>query len=45
VGTEMVLEDEVYIDPDFKEFRTPRMLLWKTYYTAIRKELDKLLAD
>lgn len=45
VGTDMVLEDEDYIDADFKEFRTPRMLLWKTYYTAVRKELDKLLAD
>jgi len=45
VGTEMVLEDEDYIDPDFKEFRTPRMLLWKTYYAAVHKELDKLLAD
>jgi hypothetical protein len=45
VGTDMVLEDEDYIDADFKEFRTPRMLLWKTYYTAVRKELDQLLAD
>jgi len=41
----MVLEDEDYIDADFKEFRTPRMFLWKTYYNAVRKELDKLLAD
>jgi len=45
VGTDMVLEDEDYIDADFKEFRTPRMFLWKTYYNAVRKELDKLLAD
>ena len=45
VGTEMVIEDEDCIDADFKEFRTPLMLLWKTYYTAVRKELDKLLAD
>ena len=45
VGKEMVLEDEDYIDADFKEFRSPRMLLWKTYYKAVRKELDKLLAD
>ena len=45
VGTKMVLEDEDYIDADFKEFRTPKMLLWKTYYTGVRKELDKLLAD
>ncbi len=45
VGTEMVLEDEDYIDADFKEFRTPKMFLWKTYFNAVRKELDKLLAD
>jgi hypothetical protein len=45
VGTDMVLEDEDYIDPDFKEFRTPRMFLWKKYYSAVRKELDQLLAD
>ncbi len=45
VGTEMVLEDEDYIDADFKEFRTPSMFLWKTYYRAVREELDKLLAD
>ena len=45
VGTEMVLEDEDYVDADFKEFRTPKMFLWKTYYKAVRKELDKLLAD
>ena len=45
VGDKMVLEDEDYVDADFKEFRTPRMLLWKTYYSAVRKELDQLLAD
>jgi len=45
VGDKMVLEEEDYIDADFKEFRTPSMLLWKTYYDAVRKELDKLLAD
>ena len=45
VGDEMVLEDEDYIDADFKEFRTPKMFLWKTYYSGVRKELDKLLAD
>jgi len=45
VGTDMVLEDENYIDPDFKEFRTPRMFLWKTYYSAVRKGLDKLMED
>jgi len=41
----MVLEKEGYINPDFKEFRTPLMLLWTTYYAAVRKELDRLLAD
>ena len=45
VGDEMILEDEDYIDADFKEFRTPKMFLWKTYYSGVRKELDKLLAD
>ncbi len=45
VNSTMVLEDEDYIDADFKEFRTPSMLLWRTYYSAVRKELDALLAD
>ncbi len=45
VGDKMVLEDEDYIDADFTEFRTPKMFLWKTYYSAVRKELDQLLAD
>ena len=45
VNDSMVLEDEDYIDADCKEFRTPKMLLWKTYYKAVRKELDLLLAD
>jgi hypothetical protein len=44
-GEKMVLEKEGYVSPDFKEFRTPLMLLWNTYYAAVRKELDKLLAD
>ena len=45
VGDKMVLEGEDYVDADFKEFRTPKMLLWKTYYSAVRKELDRLLSD
>ena len=45
VGAKMVLEDEDYIDADFKEFRTPSMFLWKVYYSAVRKELDALLSD
>ena len=42
-GNEIALEDEDYLTPDFKEFRTPKMLLWKTYYSAVRKELDQLI--
>lgn len=45
VGDKMVLEKEDYVDADFKEFRTPSMLLWNTYYKEVQKELDKLLAD
>ncbi len=45
VGTKMVLEDEDYVDPDFKDFRTPKMMLWSVYYSVVCKELDKLLAD
>ncbi len=45
VGDKMVLEDEDYVDADFKDFSTPKMLLWKTYYSVVRKELDLLLAD
>jgi len=45
VGKKMVLEKEGYVEADFKEFRTPSMLLWNVYYAAVRKELDKLLAD
>ena len=45
VGENMVLEDEEYIDADHKEYRTPRMFFWRTYYSGIRRELDKLLAD
>jgi len=42
-GNEMALDDEGYLNPDFKEFRTPKMLLWKTYYLAVRKELNQLI--
>lgn len=45
VGDKMVLEEEDYVEADFKEFRTPSLLLWTTYYNAVRKELDRLLAD
>ena len=45
VGGKMVLEDEDYIEADFKEFRSPKMFLWKMYHSAVRQELNKLLAD
>jgi hypothetical protein len=45
VGDSLVLEEEEYVEADFKEFRTPSMFLWKTYYSAVKKELDKLLAE
>ena len=41
----LVLEQEAYIDADYKEFRTPQMFLWKTYYAESKKALNKLLAD
>ena len=43
--TGLVLEQEAYIEADYKEFRTPQMFLWKTYYSESKKALDKLLAD
>ena len=45
VGKKMVLEKEGYVEADFREFHTPSMLMWNVYYAAVRKELDKLLAD
>lgn len=41
----LVLEQEGYIDADYKEFRRPQMLLWKAYYAEVEKALNKLLAD
>ena len=41
----MVLEEEDYIEADFKDFRTPKMFIWNIYYTGVRKKLDKLLSD
>lgn len=41
----LVLEQETYIDADYKEFRAPQMLLWKVYYAEATKALNKLLAD
>ena len=45
VGEKMVLEEEDYIEADFKEYRTPKMFIWNSYYSGVRKELDKLLSD
>ena len=45
VGSKLVLEDEDYIEADFKEFRSPSLIMWKVYYRAVKKELEKLLAD
>ncbi len=45
VAEKMVLEEEDYIEADFKEFRTPKMFIWNSYYSGVRKELDKLLSD
>ena len=42
-GSKMAPEDESWVRPDLKEFRTPKMLLWKTYYSAVRNELDQLI--
>ena len=41
----MVLEDEQYIDANFKEFRTPSLLLWKVYYNAVCNYIDKNILD
>ncbi|GBF28866.1 hypothetical protein MnTg03_00427 [bacterium MnTg03] len=41
----MVLEEEDYMETDYKEFRTPNMFIWRIYYSGVRKELDKLLSD
>jgi hypothetical protein len=43
-GNDTELEHENFVTPDLKEFRTPNMFLWKTYYSAVRKELDQLIA-
>lgn len=41
----MVLEDEQYIEANFKEFRTPSLLFWKTYYNAVCSYIDKNILD
>jgi hypothetical protein len=39
------LEGENYIDANFKEFRTPSLLLWKVYYNAVCSYIDKNILD
>ena len=41
----MVLEDEQYIDANFKEFRTPSLLFWRAYYNAVCNYIDKNILD
>ena len=40
-----VLEGEEYIAANFKEFRTPGLLFWKTYYNAVCAYIDKKILD
>ena len=40
-----VLEGEQYIEANFKEFRTPSLLLWKLYYNAVCSYVDKNILD
>ena len=40
-----VLEGEQYIAANFKEFRTPSFLFWKTYYNAVCAYIDKNILD
>jgi len=40
-----VLEGEQYVDANFKEFRTPSLLLWKVYYNAVCTYIDKSILD
>ncbi|MFH1407103.1 MAG: hypothetical protein ABIH01_03765 [Candidatus Omnitrophota bacterium] len=39
------LENEKYVDPDFKEFRTPSLRTWNSYYKIVCQELDRVLSD
>lgn len=39
------LEDEQYIEANFKEFRTPSLLLWITYYNAVCNYIEKNILD
>ena len=39
------LERENYQVPSLKEYRTPKMLFWKTYYTTITKYIEENILD
>jgi len=39
------LESEEYIDANFKEFRSPSMLLWRVYYDTVCRYIDKNVLD
>jgi len=39
------LEREHYETPSLREYRTPKMLLWKTYYETITKYINKDILD
>jgi hypothetical protein len=41
----MVLEDEQYIEANFKEFRTPSLLFWNVYYNTASSYIDKNILD
>jgi len=41
----MELEGEEYVDADFKEFRTPSLLLWKVYYKAVCDYVEQNILD
>jgi hypothetical protein len=41
----MVLEDEQYIEANFKEFRTPSLLFWNVYYNTACSYIDKNILD
>ena len=41
----MELEGEEYIEANFKEFRTPSLFLWKTYYNGVCSYIDKNILD
>jgi hypothetical protein len=39
------IEREYYEVPSIKEYRTPKMLFWKTYYEKITKYIEKDILD